>query len=170
MQIRRNFHPGDVGAVVQLHGVLYAKEFSLDHTFEGHVAAGLGEFAKQYDPNKDLFAVAEDNGHIVGSIAIMGLPDQTAQLRWFLLDPSIRGAGLGKRMLTEALDFCRQQHFKSVCLWTISELKAAAHLYRAAGFTVTEEKTYDFWGGIRTEQRYDLNLEHSSSSADSADK
>ncbi len=159
MQIRRNFEPGDIGAVVRLHGVLYAREFNLDHTFEGHVAAGLGEFAKQYDPKKDLWVVAENEGRIIGSIAINGLPDQTAQLRWFLLDPSARGAGLGKKMLNEALEFCRQHKFKSVCLWTISELKAAAHLYREAGFTVTEEKTYDFWGGIRTELRYDLSLD-----------
>jgi GNAT superfamily N-acetyltransferase len=159
MEIRKSFNPGDIGAVIQLHGVLYAQEYGLDHTFEGHVAAGLGDFAKQFDAKKDLFAVAEKDGQIVGSIAINGLPDQTAQLRWFLLHPSARGSGLGKRMLNDALDFCRDRNFRSVCLWTISELKAAAHLYRAAGFTVTQEKTYEFWGGIRTEQRYDLRLE-----------
>ena len=158
MKIRKGFEPGDIGSIVQLHGVLYGEEYNLDHTFEGHVAAGLGEFAKQYDPNKDLFAVAEDEGRIVGSIAIMGVPDQTAQLRWFLLHPAARGAGLGKRMLNEALDFCREHHFKSVCLWTISELKAAAHLYRQAGFTVTREETHEIWGATRTEQEYDLIL------------
>lgn len=158
MEIRKSFKPGDFGSVIKLHGVLYGQEYGLDHTFEGHVAAGIGEFAKQFDSNKDLFVVAEDDGQIVGSIAINGLPDQTAQLRWFLLHPSIRGAGLGKRLLNEALDFCRARRFKSVSLWTISDLKAAAHLYREVGFTVTEEKTYEFWGGIRTEQRYDLVL------------
>jgi len=158
MEIRKSIKPGDIGSVIKLHGVLYGQEFGLDHTFEGHVAAGLGEFAKQFDSNKDLFVVADEDGQIVGSIAINGLPDHTAQLRWFLLDPSIRGAGLGKSLLNEALNFCRERRFKSVSLWTISELKTAAHLYRQAGFTITEEKTYEFWGGIRTEQRYDLVL------------
>ncbi|PWT95275.1 MAG: N-acetyltransferase [Blastocatellia bacterium] len=159
MHLRKTFSPGDLGAVIRLHGVLYAQEYALDHTFEGHVAAGLGEFAKQFDPNKDLFVVAENDGQIVGSIAINGLPDHTAQIRWFLLHPSTRGVGLGKRMLNEALEFCRERGFTSVSLWTISELKAAAHLYRSAGFKVTQEKTYNFWGGIRTEQRYDLDLQ-----------
>jgi GNAT superfamily N-acetyltransferase len=158
MDIRNDMQPGDLGSVIHLHGTLYGKEYDLDHTFEGHVAAGLGEFAKQFDPNKDLFLIAEHDGQIVGSIAINGLPDHTAQLRWFLLHPSARGVGLGKRLLGEALDFCRQRGFKSVCLWTISELKTAAHLYRQAGFTLSSEKTHDFWGGVRTEQRYDLEL------------
>ena len=158
MEIRKGMRPGDLGAVIQLHGVLYAQEYDLDHTFEGHVAAGIGEFAKQFDPNKDLFVVAENDGAIVGSIAINGLEDQTAQLRWFLLHPSTRGAGLGKKMLNQALQFCRERGFKSVTLWTISELKAAAHLYRSAGFKVTYENTREFWGGVRTEQKYELEL------------
>lgn len=39
-----------------------------------------------------------------------------------------------------------------------SELKAAAHLYRRAGFTPTERKTHDIWGAPHTEERYDLEL------------
>lgn len=158
MKIRNSIKPGDFGGVIHLHGVLYAREYGLDHTFEGYVAVGLGEFAKSFDGNKDYFAVAEFEDRIVGSIAIMGLPDQTAQLRWFLLDPSARGFGLGKKLLSEALEFCRQKNFTSVCLWTISELKTAARLYRAAGFTLTEENTRDLWGAVRNEQRYDLIL------------
>jgi len=56
------------------------------------------------------------------------------------------------------LDFCKQRGFKTVSLWTISELKTAAHLYRATGFRVVEENTRDFWGAVRTEQRYELTL------------
>lgn len=158
MQIRTTYKPGDVGYVVYLHGVLYAQEYGLDHTFEGDVANRMGEFIRNFDPNKDLFAVAEDKDQIVGSIAINGLPDNVAQLRWFLLHPSARGAGLGKALLQHAIDFCKQRGFKSISLWTISELKAAAHLYRQAGFQITYENTRDFWGGRRTEQQYEMTL------------
>jgi len=37
-------------------------------------------------------------------------------------------------------------------------LTAAAHLYREAGFRLTERKTHALWGGARTEERYDLTL------------
>jgi ribosomal protein S18 acetylase RimI-like enzyme len=158
MQIRTNIRPGDIGAIVHLHGTLYALEYGLDYTFEGYVAAGMGEFAKAYDDRKDFLAVAEVYGRILGAIAIVGLEDQTAQLRWFLLHPDARGRGLGRKLISEALKFCRERGFRHVFLWTISELTAAAHLYKEAGFRRTEQTTHEIWGALRTEERYDLTL------------
>jgi ribosomal protein S18 acetylase RimI-like enzyme len=159
MQLRTNIKPGDIGQVIYLHGTLYAQEYDLDYTFEGYVAAGLGEFAKNFDERKDRLWLAEDQGRLVGTIAIAGLPDRTAQLRWFLVHPEARGAGLGRQLLSEAIEFCRNRGAKSIFLWTISELKAAASLYQSAGFRRTEEKQHLIWGGMRTEERYDLLLQ-----------
>jgi GNAT superfamily N-acetyltransferase len=158
MPIRTDFRPGDIGRVVELHGELYAREYGLDHTFEGYVAAGLGEFAKSFDGGRDRLWLAEEGGRLVGSVAIAGHQDGAAQLRWFLVRPEARGSGLGGTLLNEAVEFCRGRGFRSVFLWTISELKAAAHLYRRAGFTPTERKTHDIWGAPHTEERYDLEL------------
>jgi N-acetylglutamate synthase-like GNAT family acetyltransferase len=158
MQIRTKLEPGDVGYIVYLHGILYAREYELDHTFEGYVAAGLGEFAKSFDAGKDRLWLAEMDGKIVGSIAIAGLPQGTAQLRWFLVHPEARGNNLGRQLLAEALAFCRERGFSSVFLWTLSDLKAAAHLYQQAGFLRTEQRTHELWGGVHTEERYDLAL------------
>ena len=158
MQIRTNIEPGDIGYLIYLHGRLYAREYDLDHTFEGYVAAGLGEFAKSFDASKDRLWLAEREGKIVGSIAINSLSDQTAQLRWFLVHPDARGHSLGRKLLSEALEFCRGCGFKSVFLWTISELKAAAHLYQQAGFHRSEQRVHEIWGGMHTEERYDLIL------------
>src|SRR4051812_10906876 len=90
MKIHTGLRPGDLGYVIYLHGSLYAKEYNLDHTFEGEVAAKMGDFAKRFDPEKDFFAVAEAEGQIIGSIAIDGLGDGRALLRWFLLHPDAR--------------------------------------------------------------------------------
>jgi N-acetylglutamate synthase-like GNAT family acetyltransferase len=158
LQIRTQLAPGDIGYIIYLHGVLYAREYGLDKTFEGDVAIRMGEFARTYDPRKDYFAVAESDGRIAGSIVINGVSDEVAQLRWFLVHPDMRGRGLGRELINSALEFCRQQRLKKVCLWTISELKAAAHLYRQAGFMVTREETHEIWGARRTEQEYELNL------------
>jgi ribosomal protein S18 acetylase RimI-like enzyme len=161
MQIRTNIRPGDIGHIIHLHGTFYAEEHNLDHTFEGYVASGMGEFAKAFDERKDRLWLAEDGGRIVGSIAIAGHTDRTAQLRWFLVAPQARGCGLGSRLLRAALDFCREREFGFVFLWTLSDLKAAAHLYQRAGFSRTEQKTREIWGGTRTEERYDLILQTS---------
>jgi len=158
MNIRTQLKPGDIGYIIYLHGALYAQEYELDQTFEGDVAIKMGEFAKTYDPNKDYFAVAELNGQVVGSIVINGLSDEIALLRWFLVHPDARGRGLGHQLIDNALAFCRERGFKKVRLWTISELKAAAHLYKEAGFVVTREETHEIWGAQRTEQEYELTL------------
>ena len=156
--IRTELKPGDIGYIIYLHGSLYAREYALDRTFEGDVARNMGEFAKTYDPRKDYFAVAELNGDIVGSIVINSLPDEVGLVRWFLVHPRARGRGLGHELINGALAFCRERGFKKVRLWTISELKAAAHLYRQAGFVVTREETHEIWGTTRTEQEYELEL------------
>ena len=156
--IRTGLQPGDIGCIIYLHGVLYAQEYELDRTFEGDVAIRFGEFAKIYDARKDYFAVAELDGKIVGSIVINGLSDENAQLRWFLVHPDARGRGLGHQLIDGAIAFCRERSFKKLTLWTISELKAAAHLYRQAGFKVTREETHEIWGATRTEQEYELIL------------
>ena len=163
MQLRTTISPGDIGYIIYLHGILYAQEYDLDHTFEGYVAAGLGEFSKSYDERKDRLWLAETEEQIVGSIAITGLPDHSAQLRWFLVHPEARGNGLGRELLAEALQFSRDSGFNSVFLWTISELKAAGRLYQRAGFCRTEQKTHLIWGAMRTEEHYELILKKQSS-------
>lgn len=143
---------------MRLHGLIYSRECNLDLAFEGYVAAGLGAFVTSFDVCKDRLWLAEANGDLVGSVAIVGVAGRAAQLRWYLVHPDARGAGLGRTLLQEALAFCRERKFESVFLWTISELKTAAHLYRDAGFTLTEEKTHEVWRALRTEHRYDLLL------------
>ena len=150
MKLRTEIRPGDLGYITYLHGTIYAAENQLDFTFEGYVAAGLADFARTYDENKDRLWLAEIEDQIVGSIAIAGratVADNSAQLRWFLVHPSARGSGLGKRLVQAAVEFCRDRRFDSIFLWTVSEL-LPAHLYRAAGFRVTEEKTHEIWGSV----------------------
>jgi GNAT superfamily N-acetyltransferase len=158
IQIRTDLKPGDVGYIVYLHGTLYAREYQLDHTFEGYVAQRFGEFAASYDARKDLIAIAELDGRIVGSIVIDDKDNGTAMLRYFLVHPAARGRGLGRQLMDKALAFCRERGFKKVFLWTISELAAAAHLYRQTGFVCTRETTHEIWGAMRTEQEYELEL------------
>jgi GNAT superfamily N-acetyltransferase len=137
---------------------LYAEEYQYDTTFDGYVAVSMGEFAKSYDPDKDRLWVAEMEGRIVGSIAIVGKPNRQAQLRWFLVHPIARGCGLGRRLLNGALQFCRDRGFTSVCLWTVSDLDTAIHLYRSVGFEKIEQKTHRIWGHMLTEEQYELSL------------
>ncbi|CAN5831959.1 GNAT family N-acetyltransferase [soil metagenome] len=153
-QLRHELQPGDIGAVVRLHGTVYAAEQGWDHTFEGYVAEGIGRFAAAFDPARDRLWIAEADGGVVGSIAIVGQADSTAQLRWFVVHPKARGQGLGRQLLAAALSFCRDRHYTSIFLWTAGDLHAAAHLYRSAGFELVEESRHESWGAGNTLQTY----------------
>jgi N-acetylglutamate synthase-like GNAT family acetyltransferase len=156
--IRCNLQPGDVSHIIYLHGTLYTKEYGWDHTFEGYVAESLARFALSFDARKDRLWIAEMDGQMVGSVGIVVESNSEAQLRWFLVHPAMRGHGLGRDLLDNALQFCRDRGLKSVFLWTVSDLKAAAHLYQSTGFRKTEQKTRQIWGKTLTEERYELSL------------
>lgn len=158
ISLRVDLRPGDVGDVVRLHGVIYAREHGFDHTFEAYVAAPLAEFVRSGSPRERLW-LAERDGRLVGCVAIVAVSPELAQLRWFLVDPSARGTGLGKRLLGEALAFARGCGYRTVVLWTVSALAAAAHLYGSAGFRKVEEKPGRAWGVEVIEEKYELALE-----------
>ena len=159
VRLRRNLKPGDIGAVVQLHGVWYSAEYGYDRTFEGYVAAGMAEWMSSYDPAWDRLWVAETGSRWVGSIAIVKRPLMEAQLRWFLIHPEFRGQGLGRKMVRAAIDFAREGGYRKIYLWTVNGLEAAQYLYTQAGFIKTEDHFHRIWGKDISEERYELPLE-----------
>ena len=155
--IRCKLRPGDIGYVTCLHGTLYAAEQGWDHTFEAYVAGPLAEFGKTHTDRERIWIV-EKGGEVAGSVAIVEASTDQAQLRWLLLHPALRGQGIGRILMDEALRFCKESHYSTVFLWTESSLSAAARLYESAGFQLTEENTHELWGTIVTEQRYEMKL------------
>jgi GNAT superfamily N-acetyltransferase len=85
--------------------------------------------------------------------------DGIACVRFFVLDPDLRGSGLGTRLLDELLDTARANGFEQAVLETFSDLTAAAHLYTERGFRVVSDETGPRWGRAEiTYQRYEASL------------
>jgi len=155
--VRHELRPGDIGYVIYLHGTLYAADCGWDHTFEAYVAGPLAEFAKSQTDRERIWII-EKGPTMVGSIAIVEVSDEVAQLRWFLLHPSLRGQGIGRFLMDEAMKFCREQNYSRIFLLTEKSLLAAARLYEDYGFVLTEQKTHELWGSIITDQTYELDM------------
>ncbi|MDO9707026.1 GNAT family N-acetyltransferase [Paracraurococcus lichenis] len=155
--------PGAIGDIAALHARVYAESHGFGPVFEAKVARELGEFLARLDPARDLFrGVVAADGRLLGSIALdggePGLSAGTAHLRWFILDAALRGSGLGRRLLAEALTHARAVGFARVYLWTLAGLPAAERLYAEAGFALEEEVTGTQWGRPVTERRLGLAL------------
>jgi ribosomal protein S18 acetylase RimI-like enzyme len=155
--MRTGLQPGDFGAIVALHGVLYAAEYGFDSTFEAYVAEPLAAFVLRGSPRERVW-VEERDGRIVGCVAIVTAGERTAQLRWFLVDPSARGGGLGRRLLESGIGFAREAGYERIVLWTVAGLEAALHLYRRAGFERVEAAPLRRWGVEVVEEKYELAL------------
>ncbi len=155
--LRTTLMPGDLGAIVHLHGVVYAREYGFDPTFEAYVAGPLAAFVCCHT-DRDRLWIAEHGARLVGCIAIVGVSEEEAQLRWFLVDPSARGQGLGTRLLQEAVVFSKDRGYRTIFLWTVSALTAAAPLDRSVGFAKVEEQSAEQWGVQVVEEKYVLAL------------
>lgn len=154
----RPFSQSDIEYVISRHKTLYYAERHLSGTFSAYVDKIVYHFVENFDPRSDCLKILECNGVPAGSIAIAKYDDDTAQLRFFMLEPEMRQRGYGNRLMDMALSFCREKGYKSVFLLTISAQVIARHVYETHGFYKTASFEKSEWGDGVVEERWELQL------------
>ena len=143
----RTYHPGDPSLVCYFQYKLYEEQYHFNGFYEKEMLGGMAEL---YDDLKgSQMWIAELDGKIVGDIAVIKKGPDSARLRWFGVGASLQGQGLGSRLLTTALDFCREKGYIHLSLSTLDILKPARHLYRKFGFQRTGSEFYNEWDESR---------------------
>ena len=152
--------PGDLGWIVQRNGELYAAEYGWDESFEALVATIVGDFAAQHDRAGERAWIADVDGQRAGCIMCVRADgaNDVAKLRLLLVEPSARGLGVGRRLVTECVDFARGTGYLRLVLWTQSILTAARHLYVEAGFELVESAPHHSFGADLIEETWALEL------------
>ena len=155
--IRTTLEPGDLGYIAYLHGRLYADEFGYGLYFESYVLGALHEFATDYDPEKDGIWVCEHEKKKVGFLVAAHRED-TVQLRFLILLPEYRGAGLARRLMDLFIAFMRDRGYRKAYLLTTNEQETAISMYERYGFYLTEEKESKAFDKLLVERKYELSL------------
>ena len=100
--------------------------------------ADLAGVPTSYQSRGGSFRVIEDDtGAVVGCGGLYPETGKTVELRKMYFRPSIRGQGLGRRLLEELIAEARQRGFDRIELETASNLETAIALYTRAGFVQT---------------------------------
>jgi len=155
----RPFKETDVDFVISHQLALYKLEYGFkSEIWKAYLTEGVHNFVNQFDNKRDCMFILEKNGVSSGCVAITHVEEATAQLRFFFLEPEMRGLGAGHKLLDMAIDFCKEKKYVHVFLWTFSTLMAARHLYDSKGFRITETHENKDWGEPVLEERWDLNL------------
>ena len=158
LTVRTLGRPGDLGWVVMAHGEIYAREFGWDASFEALVARIVADYAAGHDGNRERAWVAEVDGRRSGCIFCVAKSEDVAQLRLLLVDPSARGLGIGKELVSRCTSFARGAGYREMTLWTNHPLVAAARTYLSAGFHLTAEEAHHSFGANLVGQVYQLDL------------
>ncbi len=149
--------PGAIGEITQLHAQHYAKHWGFGLFFEAKVASELANFASRMTVPDLALVATDDNGVAASLIVDFHDPDsgpRGAHLRWFIAADRCRGTGVGRELMSRAMNHVDANANGRCWLKTFAGLAPARHLYESFSFKLAHEAEGKAWGTKVTEQEF----------------
>ena len=129
------FEVGHYDAVCRLMGQLTARTISFTEEDYKHLI-------RRADSRLFLLIV---EGRVEGMLSVGMYASPTGTTAWIedvVVDTSLRGSGLGRRLVEHAIGYCREKGIDTVYLTSNPKRVAANGLYRSVGFVRKETNMY----------------------------
>ena len=154
----RDWQDSDAAWIEAEHRAHYAASDGFDDSFGDLVAEVLADFAAQRGARPSMACIAETEGTPLGSVLCHETEPGVAQIRLFLLLPQARGLGLGRTMLTRAMDWAKDQGFERMTLWTHESHAEACALYAKLGWVCMGSEPMEAFGVHVIRQNWEFPL------------
>jgi RimJ/RimL family protein N-acetyltransferase len=113
----------------------------------------LYRFHEHYAPPHGAFWVVRDEaGLVVGSIGVERVDATTSEIHRLYVDGHLRGRGIGRLLVEEALAWSRAEGLRRIVLWSDTRFEQSHRLYRRLGFEQLGERTVP--GDINASREY----------------
>lgn len=129
---------GDLDAIMALESATFAPD---DWSRES--------MSREIESEHTRYLVAEQGGELVGYAGVLAPSGSTdADIQTIAVAPAHRGAGLGRRLMIELLDYAASSGARAVFLEVRADNSGAQQLYASLGFTVLGVRPRYYKGGI----------------------
>lgn len=146
----------DLNYVIDVHWRIYTTEYNYDTSFIQFFTEAIRTYFNNSKPEEDNLWLLEIDEKPKGCIAIVRTEDDTAQLRWLLLEPEVRNRGYGNILMQHAMEFCREKGYQKIFLWTNNSLTTARALYSRYGFNIVKSRIRTLSNQELIEDRWEL--------------
>jgi ribosomal protein S18 acetylase RimI-like enzyme len=108
-------------------------DYGIEAEFDG-LDAAIGMFGSSTSDNM-IELVAQLEPALAGCVALRWVDDGVAKLFGFHVESAVRGRGVGRMLLSAALDEARAHGVRHLMLDTWGSMAAAVRLYESMGWT-----------------------------------
>ena len=150
--IREQYTDDDKKIMIEKQREFYTENCGFDEKFIAYLRS-------TFEAEIEKIWIAEVDGVFAGCIGLVKKDDKTALLRWFFIDTSVRGKGVGTKLIQTLINYCQNTQYEKLSLETVSQLKTARRLYSKCGFELTEANEQLMWGQDLVEEHWELKLQ-----------